>query len=44
MLTTLLGLAATVWGIGLAILIIGAPIALALNLILRVARMVSDRF
>ena len=37
-LTTLLGLIATVWGIGLAVLIIGAPVALAFNAILRVAR------
>jgi hypothetical protein len=40
MLTTLLGLIATVWGIGLAVLIVGAPIALAVNLALRLARTV----
>lgn len=37
MLTTLLGVIATVWGIGLAILIVGAPVALVINLILRFA-------
>jgi hypothetical protein len=40
MLTTMLGLVATVWGIALAVLIIGAPVALAFNIVLRLARMV----
>lgn len=43
-LTTALGVIATVWGIGLAVLIVGAPLALAVNLVLRLARMTANAF
>jgi hypothetical protein len=44
MLTTALGVIATVWGIGLAVLIVGAPLALAVKLVLRLARMTANAF
>lgn len=44
MATTALGVIATVWGIGLAVLIVGAPLAMAVKLVLRLARMTANAF